>query len=179
MKTRREFIEADYVNGVYDSAGNLVIRPMTPEETQWLSQFYAETEHGNFQKTQEIEAQEELIKSLRKKLKKERKGMTSEMVLELKQQIEEAQKLLVHLRAETNTFYPEEEDRYEIYRRGYERKLDVYNVAKSTNRMKNLDMREFDQLSSEVVQDAEKVVRDCIVRGQARKVIRKPRKRTE
>jgi len=42
LKSRRYFIETDYVNGLYDENGNQVMRPLNPEEMEWLNQFYKE-----------------------------------------------------------------------------------------------------------------------------------------
>ena len=47
-KARRHVIEADYVDGVYNSKGERVIRPLTEEEKDWLNKFYEETVVTNF-----------------------------------------------------------------------------------------------------------------------------------
>jgi hypothetical protein len=49
-KGRLDYIEADYINGVRDENGVLVIRPLTEEEKDWLNQFYQETIITNFNK---------------------------------------------------------------------------------------------------------------------------------
>jgi len=49
-KVRRPYIEADYVNGVYNENGEQVIRPLTEEETAWLNKFYKEVIVTNFKK---------------------------------------------------------------------------------------------------------------------------------
>lgn len=175
VKTRQEFIETDYVDGVYDSKGNQVMRPLTPEEREWLSQFYAETEHGNFKKTQEIEEQEKIHKALCKEMRHNKKRMTSKQVLELKEEIDSVYKKLVHLRAETNTFYTEDEDRREIYTRDNKRREDVFNRAKATNHLISYDIPEFDQFTSKAEKDinVENLVLDYLVRKPTKKVIRK------
>jgi hypothetical protein len=176
VKARQEFIEADYVNGIYDENGNEKMRPLTDHERDWLSQFYAETEHGNFKKTQEIEAQEKRYKQLCRELKDKRKHQSDSWVLATKAEIEEAYKKLVHLRAETNTFYPDDEDRHEIFNTGNKRKEDIYTLAKATKRLVNIDLAEMDQFTSKAEKDieAEKLVLDYL--GPAKKVLRKRKK---
>jgi polyhydroxyalkanoate synthesis regulator phasin len=47
-RSRKDVIEAHYVDGVYDKDGELVIRPCSQEEKDWLEQFYEETVVTNF-----------------------------------------------------------------------------------------------------------------------------------
>jgi hypothetical protein len=43
LKGRQDYIETEYIDGVYDDeTGKLVIRPLTNEEKQWLDSFYNE-----------------------------------------------------------------------------------------------------------------------------------------
>lgn len=42
LKSRRYFIDTDYIDGVYNEDGTQAIRPMTNEEKAWLNQFYKE-----------------------------------------------------------------------------------------------------------------------------------------
>lgn len=43
LKGRRDYIEAEYVNGVYDENGKKVIRALNAEEKEWLNKFYQES----------------------------------------------------------------------------------------------------------------------------------------
>ncbi|NJN50296.1 MAG: hypothetical protein HC798_03970 [Polaribacter sp.] len=54
LVSRKDYIESDYINGVFDSDGKEVIRPMTDSEKQWLNKFYEETIITNFQHNNEI-----------------------------------------------------------------------------------------------------------------------------
>lgn len=181
VKTRREFIEADYADGIFDSHGREVMRPLTPEEREWLSQFYAETEHCNFSKTQEIEAQEQAYKELCRELRQNKKSMSSGEVLELRQKIDASYKELVHLRSETNTFYPENDDRRELFTRDNDRRNDVFNRAKATNQLISYDLPEFDMFTSKAEKDIspEHLVLDYLARKPAKKVIRKRKKKSQ
>jgi hypothetical protein len=43
LKGRKCYIEADYINGVYNQNGNMVMRPLTDDEKEWLNKYYEET----------------------------------------------------------------------------------------------------------------------------------------
>lgn len=51
---RREFVETEYVNGVYSESGEMLIRPLTDEEKDFLNRFYEETVHANFKHPGEL-----------------------------------------------------------------------------------------------------------------------------
>lgn len=179
--TRRDFIEADYVKGVVNDRGEQVIRPMNAAEIEWLSQFYAETEHGNFQKTAETEAFQDEYDELCKRIRHAKKnGLTTEQVLDLKVEADRMYKELVQLRAETNTFYPEDEDRREIYKKENLRNNDIYSKAKASGRLISYDLPEFDKFSSRAEKDinAEHLVLDYLTRSPAKKKVPKKKKVT-
>jgi hypothetical protein len=178
VKTRQEFIEADYVNGVQNEKGEQVIRPLNEAEREWLSQFYAETEHGNFKKTREIEEQKHLYKQLQRDYRTNYKQMTFEEASSFREKIDETYRKLVHLRAETNTFYPEDVDRQEVWDRGNRRKEDIFNRAKVSNNLISLDIHEFDDFTTRAEKDInpEHLVLDYLTRKPAKKVIRRKKK---
>lgn len=176
-RTRQDYIETDYINGLYDENGNELIRPLTKEEKEWLSQFYAETEHENFQKTREIEAQTELYKSLRRQYKQKRKASTEEL-LELKVEMDREYKKLVQLRSETNTFYPDDSQRRELYNKGNARRNDIFNVAKAANKLVAYGSQEFDKFVAEAEKDIspEHLVLDYLVKKPVKKTVRRRKK---
>ena len=45
---RKEFIETDYIRGVYNEFGDQVIRPLNLEEIKFLDNYYKEFVHGTF-----------------------------------------------------------------------------------------------------------------------------------
>lgn len=61
---RREFIETEYVDGVVDWKGELVIRPLNAHETKFLSDFYREHAHATFKTSEESRALFRKINSL-------------------------------------------------------------------------------------------------------------------
>lgn len=177
VKTRQDFIEADYVEGVFDRKGNMVIRPMTQEEIDWLSRFYQETEHSTFQTNEKIKKQEDLYKQLCRDFKANKKYMSFEESQSFREKIDGAYQKLVQLRSETNTFYPEDEDRREIYTKSNRRREDIFNRAKVTNNLISLDIPEFDQFTSRAEKDinSEHLVLDYLKKP-VKKVIRRRKK---
>lgn len=179
---RRDFIEDDYVNGVFNAQGEQVIRPLNAAELEFLSQFYAETEHGNFAKTEEIEAMQTLYTMLSSELNHAKKNkLTTEQILDLRDRAEKAYKELVQLRSETNTFYPEDKDRRVIFKKGYDRREDIFNVAKSSGALISYDLPEFDKFSSKAEKDInpEHLVLDYLTRTSAKKKMPRKKKRLE
>lgn len=98
-----------------------------------------------------------------------------------KEEIERAYKKLVHLRSETNTFYPEDEDRHEIFNKGNQRREDVFNRAKSANVLISFDVPEYDQFTSraETSISPEHLVLQHLTKKPVKKVVKKRRKVTE
>lgn len=48
MIRRQEFLETEYINGLYDDKGNELIRPMNDDEKAWLDKYYKETLSATF-----------------------------------------------------------------------------------------------------------------------------------
>ena len=48
LKSRQEFLDTEYINGVYDQDGNQVIRPLDQKEKEWLAKFYTEDLNASF-----------------------------------------------------------------------------------------------------------------------------------
>lgn len=178
--TRKEFMDTDYVKGVRNQYGEEVIRPLNASEVEWLSQFYAETEHGNFAKTQEIEAMQTLYTMLSSELTHAKKNkLTTEEILELREKAENAYTELVQLRSETNTFYPEDKDRREIYTKGNQRKEDIFGVSKAAGKLVSYDIQEFDKFTTKREKDInpEHLVLDYLTRSPAKKKVPRKKKR--
>ena len=151
--TRQDYIETGYVNGVKGSDGEVVIRPMNASEKQWLSQFIAETDHGNFSKTSQLKKQEKELRKMRTEYRKIRNaGLVAEMLV-LSPKIQSQYDLVLRLREESNAFYVTDEERSELYGRDYERRMDVYNTAKISDNLVLYDLDEYDKFSTEAEQD--------------------------
>lgn len=151
--TRKDFIETEYVNGVKNDNGELVIRPLTKEEKEWLSQFYAEVEHGNFKNTRELKQQTKKLKELRRQYKSAAKnGDTASMEKKFKE-VEAQEKVVRHLREETNCFYVDDKHRKDIYDIDNRRRRDIYNTSKINNNLVYYDITEYDKFTTEAISD--------------------------
>jgi len=126
---------------------------MTEEEKSWLSQFIAETDHGNFRKSSRLKVEEKALRILRSEYRKLKKtGNVEEMSL-LYPKIELQYQLVLRLREEDNSFYVTDEERHELFDRDYERRMDVFNNAKITDSLVMYDINEYDKFSTEAEKD--------------------------
>jgi hypothetical protein len=146
LKTRRDFIETDYINGVKDSEGRMVMRPLTKEEVEWLSQYYQEAENVNFNKTDEIKDEHE---KLRKLIKTHRSY--KEVYNEEHPKVVAQRDKLKSLREESNSFFVDDKQRRELFKQDNDRRNDVFNVAKQTGALVNLDITEYDRFTSDAI----------------------------
>lgn len=152
-RTRKDFIETSYINGVKNENGEEVIRPLTKEERDFLSQFYAETEHGNFKNTAELKRQTKKLKSLKRSYKLKAKSEDTQAMERIFKDIEAQEKIVLQLREETNCFYVDDEARKDIYDRDNSRRRDIFNTSKVTNNLVYYDLNEYDKFTTETVQD--------------------------
>ena len=151
--TRQDYIETTYVNGVLDEDGNEAIRPLNEAEKQWLSQFIAETDHGNFKKNSQLRKQEKHLKLLRSTHIKARNAGNVDEMHRLEQEISSQYELVLRLREESNAFYVSDEERQELWNRDYERRMDVYNTAKISDNLVLYDLNEYDKFTTEAEHD--------------------------
>lgn len=152
-KTRHDYIETSYVDGVKNEAGETVMRPLTNDEREWLSQFIAETEHCNVNSGKELKRELKNRKAIKSDwVKAKRKGNVEEMV-RLEQLLDAKTAQIEGLRSSNNNFYAREEDAQEIYERDNARRRDVYNKAKISDNLVLYDLDEYDKFSTEAVSD--------------------------
>lgn len=153
ISIRHDYIETDYVNGVKDDKGELVIRPMNASEKAWLSQFISETEHGNLNGSEEIKRQLKLRKVIKSDWVSAKRKGNVDLMVELEVKLEEKTAEIENLRENLNNFYTKEEDITEIFARDYDRRMDVYNNAKINDQLVMYDLDEYDKFSTEGVKD--------------------------
>jgi hypothetical protein len=151
VQTRHDYIETQYVDGVKNEAGETVIRKMTDDEKAWLSQFIAETEHGNVNKGREIKVELKKRKALKSDWASAKRKGNVEIMLKLEQEMSQITSKLEQLRENSNNFYTKEEDVTEIFGRDYERRSDVYNNAKISDNLVLYDIDEYDKFSTEAI----------------------------
>lgn len=147
VRSRKDVIEVDYVNGVYDQNGKQVIRALNEEEKAWLNQFYEETVVTNFSHGEGMKDVAEVIKKIEqcdefKKLKKQQKESTT---YQERARIKELKKLLKAQNRDDNAeeienletelqdlrdkylFYPNKEDHKRFYNENNRRNIDLFN----------------------------------------------------
>ena len=152
-KTRQDYIETDYVNGVKNENGELVIRALSADEKEWLSQFISETEHGNVNKTKQIKELVQERKAIRSdRFAAKRKGNVEEMA-RLEVIIEAKTAEIEGLRTSCNNFYTKESDIKEITDRDNERRRDVYNTAKISDNLVLYDITEYYKFDTDTIKD--------------------------
>jgi len=128
LKLRDEFIDNDYIDGVFDDKGNMVIRPLNDKEKEWLNQFNREYINANFNGTSEI-------KKTAKELMVCKKKKQTEYV---KNKIKKLKIKLRRLRKNTN-FYKTHEEEKEIYNENNARNRCLFNRARASSKLISLD----------------------------------------
>lgn len=168
---RKDFIETDYVNGVYDKNGKEVIRPMTDAEKQWLNDFYEETVVTNFLRHPELKRLNDEkraiieckhVKKMKDQVKDLRKldPLQTETIKELKQTIKltKEQNREIHYRKirkiekemqkirEMVLLYSDTEDHKQFYTENNKRNNCIYNTCKKRGTLIDLDIDAVDSL---------------------------------
>lgn len=171
LSSRKDYIEPDYVDGVFNKDGKKVIRSLTEKEKAWLNQWYEEAIVTNFYHDKELktlnkmkkniiedDAVEEL-KSQVKELQKDKKTNAKqikdlkEIIHLTKKQNEEiyADKLfeieqeLQELREE-KLLYPDKEDHKQFYNENNARNFCIFNKSRISGKLVDFDIVSYDDL---------------------------------
>lgn len=125
---RREFIDSDYVDGVYNEEGHKVIRSLTEDENKFLSNFYKEYVHATFKTSDESKALFRKINSLISKNEDffEENGFYPVEIENLIADFDIITKKLGNL----HTFWQQKDINSDDYKRGH----DIENVVKREHR---------------------------------------------
>lgn len=154
-KSRSDLIETDYIDGVRNEKNELVIRPLTDKEKEWLNQWYGEnviTSSKNLNPTQEIQDYSNKRSTLKKEIAKERKKKnvrTNKKIKFMMKQIEDIEECLDFLREEAGVFYPTCEEQREIFRENNYRNACIYNNLKSRGMLLELTEETYDTFIAE------------------------------
>lgn len=161
LRSRKDYIEPDYTNGVFNEHGEKVIRELTEKEKQYLNDFYAETIITDFlhdprlkrllSKKQEL-INDETVHMLNKQIK-EQDPRDKDRIRELKQivkltkkqnkdlhkeKIDEIEKQMQEVRDEV-LLYPNKEQHKKFYNDNNSRNSCIYTKATSMNKMNQID----------------------------------------
>ena len=142
LKSRTDYIEPDYVNGVKNQHGEEVIRPLTEEVTAWLDKFYGETvatSDKQLNPTDEImgymkqkaECRKEVAKLKKEHKQNKRKIKEDTRIQFLEAKIISIENCLDFLREEQGVFYPTCEEQRGLYNENNSRNFCLYNNRKS------------------------------------------------
>lgn len=177
LNSRKDYIEPDYVDGVFDEDGNQIIRPLNESEKEWLNQFYEETVVTNFYHDPELRKlnrykkaiiEDSIVKDLQTQVKelqkaekpdKKRIRELKEIIRLTKKQNEEtyAEELeyieeeLQELR-EDKLLYPDKEDHKQFYNDNNARNACLFNKSRITGKLIGLDTDEYDTHMAKKIQ---------------------------
>lgn len=175
--SRRDFIETQYIDGVYDEDGKELIRPLNEEEKDFLNSFYEETVIASFSHDQEIRRlnaikkqiiEDEDVMALKSHLEvlKEDKDLNKKAIAQLKEiirltkkqneekyesELEYVENALQERREEV-LLYPDKEDHKEFYKANNARNTCIFNKMKSQHRLEYLEPEKYDQMVSRKLQ---------------------------
>lgn len=162
LKARFDYIEADYLDGVVNEKGELVIRAATEAEKKWLNQYYEESVIGNFLWHPELRKLNKQKTSLIKckyvrQMEVQVKQLTSEGApKQIITNIKKTMKITKQQNAEVNSrkikeiedkmqeireqvmLYPDKEDHKQVYAENNARNRCIYTKSKITGNLVNL-----------------------------------------
>jgi hypothetical protein len=140
---RQDYIEPEYINGVYDKEGRQVIRPLNASEKEFLNSFYEEVINANFLHDSELRSIYEKMKPLKNK-----KTLTEEEEVELTYLQLEYFRL-----ADDVLLYTDEKDQRKLYGENNARNRCLYNRTKSIGMLDELNDCTYDSIHDKVYSD--------------------------
>jgi hypothetical protein len=182
LSSRKDYIEPDYVKGVYDANGQMLIRPLTEDEMQFLNQYYEESVVTNFYHDPELRKlnklkrsiiEDDTVKTMQKEVKRLRetdRKLHSRRIRELKEiikitkkqneetyseRLELIEEELQELR-EDKLLYPDTDDHKAFYNHNNSRNNCIFNKYRSMNQLMYLDNKQIDYaLMQDIIQNAD------------------------
>ena len=149
-KSRSDYIETEYVDGIKNHNGRVVIRPLNVEEKEWLNKYYGEFvafSDRQLNPTEEILQYMKQKSDLKKeiaKIKREEKVKTNCHIQHLKRKIEEVESALDFLRKEAGVFNSTCEEQRKLYSVNNSRNFCVYNNRKARGMLLELTTETYD-----------------------------------
>ncbi len=174
LSSRKDYIEPEYINGVYDKNGKEVIRALTDQEKEWLNKYYEETVVTNFYHEPELRKLNRIKKNIIeddtvKELQQEVKELSKNKIANATRikQLKEIIKLTKKQNEETYSdklenieeelqeardeylLYPDKEDHKRFYNDNNARNACLFNKMRITGRLDDLKISEFDNYLAE------------------------------
>ena len=150
LKSRKEYIETDYIDGVFNEEGKQVIRAMNDEEKAWLDQFYKEYTIASLPTNTIIKKKLLEIKNLKKQLR----TCNPEDYEEFEEEYIGLVGEFEQLRKTAGAMFPTYEDHLNIFNSNNSRNRCLFNKAKITGSLVNLDIDEFDSFTSRAIENS-------------------------
>ena len=150
LKLRSDYIEADYVNGVVDANGVMVIPPLDDEAKQFLNDFYEEEVNTNFNHIKDWEVRDALA-TIRKEYTPLRK-LKIKLIKADQEVPEEIWDRLDELRiefagiAEGHLLNVDIEEHYRIYNENNHRNRCLFNRKKTSGVLNELNNETYNDI---------------------------------
>lgn len=177
LSSRKDYIEPEYIDGVFDKDGKQVIRSLTEDEKAWLNQWYEEAIVTNFYHDKELKTlnrmkkniiEDETVDILKKQVKQLQKNKSSnaKKIKDLKEiihltkkqneetyseQLQEIEQELEELRKE-KLLYPDKEDHKQFYNENNSRNSCIFNKSRISGKLVDFDIINFDELVGKNIQ---------------------------
>lgn len=135
LKMRQDSIELDYINGVKNEDGEMVIRPLNDAEKKWYNAFIEETVNANFLHDPELRKLYDRFKEL-EKIEKPTQDQLEEY---------DYVRLLYYQLADDVLHYSDSEDQKKIYGENNSRNRCVYNRTKAAGLLIDIPVEEVDE----------------------------------
>lgn len=140
--TKKDFIETDYVNGIYSEDGSEVMRALTKEEKDFLMNFYKETVHAKPDINEKTKKLTIRIKSAikRYKINSKKLGKKDPYVKNVKYYINRLLKEFKKEKEKLGSLYCDFFECREIYSENYKRNICAYNrISNSKGMIEDLE----------------------------------------
>jgi hypothetical protein len=178
LNSRKDYIEPEYINGVFGEDGKQVIRALTPEEKEWLNKYYEETVVTNFYHDPDLKklnrhkksiivddtvrTMQDQVKELQKdkETNKKRIRELKEIIRLTKKQneetyseaLEDVEEALQELREQV-LLYPDKEDHKEFYNHNNARNNCIFNKTRIMGKLTDLNIEEYDAYVANTIKD--------------------------
>ena len=165
---RQDYIEPDYVNGVVNANGEMVIRPLNKEEKRFLNSYYEEVIGANFNHDPELKQLNKDIKKL-----KDIETPTKEDEVELM-----SLQMEYFAKADEVLLYPDHEDQKKLYGENNARNRCVYNRTKAMHILDELNDATYDNIHKTVHNSADsgEMLMINLVEPRLKTILRKKKK---
>lgn len=186
LSSRKDYIEAEYINGTFDNDGKKVIRELTEDEKAWLNKWYEEAVITNFYHDKDLKLlnkmkksiiEDETVEDLKKEVKnlQQNKKKNAQKIKQLKEiihltkkqneetysdKLSEIEEELEELRKE-KLLYPDKEDHKQFYNENNARNNCIFNKSRISGKLVDFDILNYDEITWNKLQSID--IEDVII----------------